>query len=217
MLWNYRQTTKKRKGCTKQQPQDNSPEDAANWTFQGQPKKEAEQKQGKSQTKEVGIIRNITNDAVALSVAKTLSTDDVLSQLIDSSWLQKERVFLSKKELSEQIGICEMTLIRWEKSIIKSNLSFCVHYWNMKGDIKKLKRFNEGKSMGYRLDYFQRFVISTIAVIKAGGFTQGLPIKHDHEVITWLKETESGQKVKRLFDRDLFKQSTNNQKQRKAS
>lgn len=110
-----------------------------------------------------------------------------------------------------------MTLIRWEKNIIATNRSFRVSYWDMKGDIKKITRFNSGKTMGYRLDYFQRFVISTIAVIKAGGFTQGTPMKYDHEVIAWLEQTHEGQNVKRLFDRDVFQQSTTNQQQRKAS
>lgn len=161
-------------------------------------------------------IRNVTDNAVVLGVAKILSTDDILSQLKDDSWLKRERVLLSKKEWSQHLKICEMTLIRWEKNIIATNRSFRVSYWDMKGDVEKLKRFNSGRTMGYRLDYFQRFVIATIAVIKAGAFTHGIPMKYDHEVISWLENTPDGQNIKRLFDRDLFKQSTNNQ-QRKAS
>ncbi len=161
-------------------------------------------------------IRNITNGAVALGVAKTYSTIDVLSQLKDDSWLKKERVLLSKKEWAKHLNICEMTVVRWEQNIITPNRSFRVNYWDMKGDIEKLRRFNSGQSMGYRLDYFQRFVLATIRVIKVGGFSSGVPKKYDHEVINWLERSPTGQEVRRLFDRDLFHQSTN-QSQRETA
>lgn len=162
------------------------------------------------------IIRDITNDAVTLGVAKTLSTDDVLSQLKRESWLQKERVLVSKKEWSKQVKICEMTLIRWEKSIIAANRSFRVSYWDMKGNAEKIARFNSGKTMGYRLDYFQRFIIATISIIKRGGFTEGIEMKYDHEVVAWLEQTQPGQSVQRWFDRDLFNQQSTKQQRKTA-
>lgn len=157
-------------------------------------------------------IRDITKDVIALGVCKIPSIDDMLSQIKSNSCFDQGRVFASKKEWAYHLGICEMTVIRWEKNIITPNLSYRVNYWNMKGNIARIKRFQSGKNMGYRLDYFQRFVLSLIRAIKLGAFTYGIPIKYDYEVVAWIENTEDGQYIKRLFDRDAFQQSTKNRR-----
>lgn len=162
-------------------------------------------------------IRNITDDAVALGITKFPSTEDILSRLQSDSSLKKERVFVSKGDWGKHLGICQMTIIRWEQNIIKPNRSFRVNYWDMKGNTSRLKRFQSGKSMGYRLDYFQRFVLSLIRAIKAGAFTQGNPMKYDYEVVAWLENTEKGQQLKRFFDRDAFEVQTTKNNRRKSA
>jgi hypothetical protein len=113
-------------------------------------------------------------------------------------------VFLSKKEWAKSLGICEMSIIRWEKNIVAPSLSLRVNYWNMKGNLTRIKQFNSGKTLGYRLDYFQRFVLACIRLAKMGAFGT-TPLRSDRELILWLKESETGKTISYWFDRDNFK------------